>query len=332
MRLTMKQHITTVILLALASLFIAPLSCKKAEEAAPLTIFSFLGDVKLKTDAGTRTPTVGDTLAAGNTLITGDMAMADILLEDRGIIRVHQNSTVLIDSLGDKGADDTRLNMTDGTMYVTLSKLSKGGLSIKTPTAVASVRGTVFRVSAEEGVSRLDVVSGRVAINPVSESRVISEVEEVVDAEETVSVDIETAGKALRAVEKKEKMKLEVKNLERETVEDITSELRNVRPEMMERLEPKARQEIKEKLFEKTGGEKAEGKDRERDRVEREKAARDARRIEELRKEKLITDQAAMREKARLEKERAESERKAKIEKERKEKEARERASNIPTL
>ncbi len=328
----MKRHITAMTLLALASLFIAPLSCKKTGEVAPLTLFSFLGDVKLKTDTGTSTPTVGDTLAAGNTLITGDMAMADILLEDRGIIRVHQNSTVLIDSLGDKGADDTRLNMTGGKMYVTLSKLSKGGLSIKTPTAVASVRGTVFRVSAEEGVSRLDVVSGRVAINPVSESRVINEVEEVVEAEETVSVDRETAGKALRAVEKKEKVTLEVKSLEMEAVEDITSELRNVRPEMMERLEPKARQEIKEKLFEKTGDAKNEGNDREKDRAEREKAERNARRLEQLKKEKLITEQTEMREKARLQKERAEAERKAKIEKERKEKEARERASNIPTL
>ncbi|MBN2080515.1 MAG: FecR domain-containing protein [Spirochaetes bacterium] len=328
----MKRHITAMTLLAVASLFIAPLSCKKAEEVAPLTLFSFLGDVKVKTDAGTRTPTVGESLTAGNTLMTGDMAMADILLEDRGIIRVHQNSTVLIDSLGDKGADDTQFSMTDGKMYVTLSKLSKGGLRIKTPTAVASVRGTVFRVSAEKGVSRLDVVSGRVAINPVSESRVINEVEEVVEAEETVSVDKETAIKARKAVEKNEKMKLVVRDLEKETAENITSELRNVRPEMMERLEPKARREIREKLYEKTGEEKAEGKDREKERAAREKAARDARRLKELKKENLISETEESLAKTRLENERAEAERKEKAEKERKEKEARERASNIPTL
>ena len=336
----MKRHITAFFIITLGMLLTASLSCKKEEPTGPLTLFSFIGNVTLKSGTESRTPAVGEALVTGQTLVTGDMAIADILLEDRGIIRVHQNSAVLIDSIENRGAGETRFDMSDGKIYVTLSKLSKGGLTIKTPTAVASVRGTVFRVSAEKGVARLDVVSGRVAINPVSESEIISEVEQVVEAEETVSVDRETAVRARRAVEKKEKMKLEVRALKADAVEDITSELRNVRPEMIERLKPEARKQIREKLFERRGeGDRAEGRDRAREARQREKADRED--LERrLRKERLIPERRtgkdlqddAGNETARLEKERVEAERKEKAEKARKEKEARERASNIPTL
>ncbi len=330
----MNRYRFAALMLIIAMAVTAPMSCKKAASEGQLTLSGFLGEVMLKTTDGERVPAVGDILAVGTTLVTGEMGMADIMLGDRGIIRIHQNSTVLIDSIDKKGIGDTELDMAKGKMYVTLSKLSKGGLKVMTPTAVASIRGTVFRISAEEGVSRLDVVSGQVAINPVSESTAIAGVERIVDAEQSVSIDRNIVAEARKAVDKKEAMVIEVEQLKIEEIEEITSELRNIKPEIIEKLNPRARKDVRRKLSAMHGGnDRKEASERASGRKEikkTKKAESDA-----LRRKALLEarrQKQAEVEKRRLEKELADRQMKEMAEKARKKKEVRERASSIPTL
>lgn len=221
------------------------ISCKKESKDLSLNIYSPIGTVTIISGGASRTPGDGDTLSIGDSIRTGGLSSADILMGDIGIIRIYENTLVQIKTLIDPVSGDTKIDMTHGKLYSTLGKLSKGSFQVKTPTSVASIRGTSFRITADQNDSRLDVMDGKVQINPVQNNTVIENIQKVVEANQTVSIDRETVIQAI-----KNKAVLKVYALKPEDIKKIREEIKTIKPELMKKMREDARKKLEKKILE----------------------------------------------------------------------------------
>ncbi len=312
----MKKISLVAVLILIALQF----SCKKEGEMV-LKIQSFIGDVKILNESGVVNAEIGQSLRLNETIQTGPQAIADLTLGKTGLIRVNQNSTVTIASLVGKPADDTELNMEEGKLFVTMSKLKKGEFKVNTATAVIAVRGTSFRVTSSREKARLDVVAGTVKVKPVKDGEVIEDVEETVEVNETVEIDEQSVADI---VEKKKD--INIMKLKQEEIKMIRDEVKDIRLDIVEKLDKEARQEFKEKIIEKKN-EIKEKKDGRED-------AKQQMMMQQAQKQQQLKAGQQKAEAARQAEIRKQQENQARIEREKKkkEKERRDRASNIPTL
>lgn len=111
----------------------------------------------------------GDLLNQGDNLKTGKYSVAKIGFPDGSQVDVQQNSHIVLQSSYQYAGKQT---------YVILLKLIKGrtqvdanpshlsgySMQIQTPSAIAAVRGTTFRVRADQNVTMQETLSGRVAL------------------------------------------------------------------------------------------------------------------------------------------------------------------------
>lgn len=287
----MKHVAAAIICLAVCT---AVAGCKKEDPDRIVRVYSIVGEVMIAANAAERPAVVGDVLSAGDGMRTGDNSMADILFGTAGIIRIQPGTSVSIALLMDQTTGDSQIDMPAGKMNVTLAKLKKGDFRVKTGTAVAAVRGTTFRITADGKATRLDVVTGAVRINPVRNDAVIETVSATVESNQTVELD-EAAVK--QAVEKKKE--ITVIDLRPEVIEEIREEVKDVKPGILEKLNDDARREVKEKIL-------VVDDSAAREREEKEKTAREKK--EKERAMKLLRDRESremeMRKKTELENQR----------------------------
>lgn len=323
-RIRMKKAMIVMCLMAIAAI-----GCKKQISDKSITLQGMIGDVKVTSAGVQKAPAIGDVLKKGDIITTGEKSIVDLLIGTQGVIRIHEKSTINMAALFTEPDNDTQLDMNNGKVYVTLTKLSKGSFKIKTPTAVASVRGTSFRVIAGEGNMRLDVVKGAVKVNPVKDNAVVEDIDVVVEANQTTELDTERIEKIIA-----KKEKIEVITLKPDDMNEIKNEVKTIKSDVLEKVNVDVKKEIDDEVLQLKDTVKEE-KDAKVDKDKEEKLALKKKRDDER---KLSSEKAA---KARMEKERLEreslekeriAEEKRKKEQERKEKEKRERASNIPTL
>jgi len=299
-----------------ALLFISlALSCKDTPKGdAILNVHTFFGDVKIVNAGGENAARVGTALKAGDAIITGDSSVADLLYGAAGIIRINEKTSISVTQLvspDTKG--DTDLSIDRGKMFVTVSKLAKGSsFKVKSPTAIAAVRGTTFKVTTGESSSRIDVLAGKVKVNPVKEGKVIEEAEKIVEVNNTVTLDVKAVEKIIER-----KQEIEVAVLKTEEIKEIREEIKSMKP--VQNLSPELEREIEQVAVEKP----------------EEEAVKDdsAEKREENKRREALERQRAWAEKQRIERERLEKER---LEKERiareKQEQKEKRVKNIPTL
>ncbi len=109
---------------------------------------------------------IGDILKEKDVIKTGKDSFCDVKIGD-SLIRVKQMTNVVLSVLVRSGnLDNTTLDMDSGKMLCKPKKLIKSEtFFIKTPTAVAGVRGTQFTVEADtKGTSRIKVFEGSVKV------------------------------------------------------------------------------------------------------------------------------------------------------------------------
>ncbi|MCU0844851.1 MAG: FecR domain-containing protein [Spirochaetes bacterium] len=281
---------------------------------------------------GERQLALGDTIAQNDTVRTGSSSIIDIVYGTSGIIRINENSQVKMTSLfGGEGANQSRMDMANGKVFVTVSKLAKGSsFEVASPTTIAAVRGTSFRVTADETSSRIDVLSGRIKVNPVKEGKVIEEVETVIESNSTVSLDMKAVDRIVD-----EKKEIEVAVLREEEITAIREEVKDIKP--VDRLEDAVRQEIQQVMVappvDTEAEKRREDEKKKQDELERataEKSKQDRLAAARSEKERLARERAEKERQAReqAEKERLERERIEKQKQETKEK----RVKNIPNL
>ncbi len=169
-----------------AALFLIP----RAEGGqAAYQVQVVVGDVNIVTGGSTKAATEGQALVGGDTVITGRNSMADIAWGDRGLVRVNEKTRITVASLAKKN-DDPDMDMNTGSIMVMLSKLVRDeSFQVKTPTQVASVRGTSFQITADNDASRVDVLTGVIIIHPVRDGNIYREFAESVSEERSVSMN-----------------------------------------------------------------------------------------------------------------------------------------------
>lgn len=132
------------------------------------------GDARVRhADGSGDTPlAVGDTLREGDEIVTGSESNLTLSFVDNSRLLVLEHSIVVMDTLrtyGKSSVVDTRLRLQKGQVDTQVTPLTNPAAryQITTPALVLGVRGTSFRVVADEasGISRGEVLEGLVAAN-----------------------------------------------------------------------------------------------------------------------------------------------------------------------
>lgn len=318
-----RLKISVIIYLLISMLFVA---CGKKEVpvAEPEEQFLFkvqfvLGDVKIRSAAGEKAANQGDGLVVNDVITTGKKAVVDLLYGKSGVIRVSENSNLIVSSIADKSNNDTIMTMNNGKVLCTLAKLKGTGFKVKTPTAVASVRGTSFTVLSDKKGAKLSVVKGTVAVNPVKEGKII----------EDKSIDVE-AGKKTDYIDRKAvdkiimgKMEIPVMDMTPAEKIEIQTEVKDIKVEEIPELALELNETVKqEAVTEPAVVEKKEVKADDSAAKKAQEAALAKKRAEE---EKLKAEE--------LKKQQEEELARQAVEKKKKEEQVKkDRASNIPTM
>ena len=111
------------------------------------------------------------TVKDGDTVKTSSGASAIVKFKDGSMIKIGPMSATKISATGTGKSVD----MESGKTWSRVRKLDKeSDFKIKTPTAVAGVRGTFFSSEAEEAQSQFDVFDGEVVVSNTDESESVS--------------------------------------------------------------------------------------------------------------------------------------------------------------
>jgi hypothetical protein len=357
----MKKTIIVFLCLTAFSLFA---SCKKAEKIAAPAAFvvqSVIGDVKVERAGSLMDILAGQALIAKDAIVTGQKSTVDILCSSEGVIRINELSRMSIDSVTlNENTFNAALNLDKGKVFASIAKMKKdSSLSVKTPTAIAAVRGTSFRVSTSEKGSSVDVLSGKVQLNPVSDDKVVESVSTVVETNRTAAISVKEAKVMASAPAKKE---ITVASLPSASVEEIKTEssgisiaktapvdlkqeldsvgiksnevdVKQIPPDAVSEKAPEPVAEVKApepvKDIGDSKAEKALAAKQEKERLAKEKADKDKTEKERLVKEKADAEQ---RQRELAERQKAEAARiaKEKADKEQDQKES--RVKNIPNM
>lgn len=138
------------------------------------------GKVTIIRAAGEQPPSSDEDihLFVGDSILTGPDGNATLEFADKSRLLIQADSELVMDTLstfGDSGMVDTRLRLPAGRVetQVTPKKGPGSRYEITTPTSVAAVRGTDFRVSADDKnpISRSEVLEGKVGVSAGSNTR-----------------------------------------------------------------------------------------------------------------------------------------------------------------
>ncbi len=241
----------------LAALVIVPILFVNASAASAgkkYKIIMMMGDVKVVSGVAAHAASFNEMLTGGETIITGSGSMADISMGGKGYMRIQENSKVSLASIK-KRSDDPDLDMERGSVIVIMSRLKKDdGYGVKTSTNVASVRGTMFQVAGDENESEVNVFTGSVLVNPVSNGEIQRQIAEMVAEGQSLTLN---KGLVMDILAKKRTMKMseirrEVRDSFMKHIGEIqaTPEYRNQSVELRKEIDDRVqrfRQELKDK-------------------------------------------------------------------------------------
>ncbi len=113
---------------------------------------------------------LGDMVSRGSSIKTGKASSLEVTFEDRNSIFLKPDTTLGITASEKKGSNYTMnsLYLTTGRVITNMKKTTGADsrINVKTPSAIASVRGTEFRVSADhEEAMRTEVLTGTVIVS-----------------------------------------------------------------------------------------------------------------------------------------------------------------------
>ncbi len=164
----MKRKIISILII---SGLIAVLSCSSEEVKNRNTalITFLLGDVTVMDKGQWISAEPAMQLVETQRLKTGDNSAADVQIGE-SVVRVKENSELILATLYKSeitGLEKNSMELTVGKLLVKPKKLLKGeSFQVKTPTAVAGVRGTQFVVeSFETRNTRVSVLEGKVKVS-----------------------------------------------------------------------------------------------------------------------------------------------------------------------
>jgi len=149
----------------------------RGQVGARQAVLTFMyGDVQVRHGTGGyKAAKLNEALKSGDAIKTGADARAELSLGAGGYVRLDESSHLLITHLQEGGT--TSFQALLGGVWVTIEKALSGGggFEVRMPSAVASVKGTVFRCEVdEEGGSSTYVYDGSVEIQAGNETTKIT--------------------------------------------------------------------------------------------------------------------------------------------------------------
>jgi len=130
------------------------MSAAEAAEAPYCEVVRVSGDAQLVRKGEPSVPLAeGAALVKGDQIAVGPGATADLAFDPawENTARLNSNTRVTVQSL-----DPVKLSMVSGDVYSRLERLAPGSsFEVKTPTAVAVVRGTRFRTTHQGGMTTI---------------------------------------------------------------------------------------------------------------------------------------------------------------------------------
>lgn len=144
----------------LLALLAGLLACAPAKWESRVSAFT--GTVAVERAGKPGTVTIGMKLEKDDVLTTEKASTIDVTMNGGGVLRVAENSKLVMSQIGKQ----SELKIEKGRMMLGLNKLGNDeSLRIATPTAIASVRGTAFGISAMDDKSvKVAVLTGGVRV------------------------------------------------------------------------------------------------------------------------------------------------------------------------
>ncbi|MCR8921193.1 FecR domain-containing protein [Dasania sp. GY-MA-18] len=148
----------------------------------PVEVRFVLGEVSIQAPNSdiSLAPSIGDKLAIGSK-ITTQQGHINLRFGDGSLMQLEPHSELLLDSLSNfdgVGIVDSRMRLNQGAVKTRVIKRQPASrFQITTPTAVAAVRGTEYRVSSvigEQALMRSEVFEGLVDVSAASNSQPVA--------------------------------------------------------------------------------------------------------------------------------------------------------------
>ncbi|MES2069184.1 MAG: FecR domain-containing protein [Pseudomonadota bacterium] len=164
-----RNHILNDRTIPVGSAILVPLELLP-EEMSVARVAALAGQSTVRNADGTEsTLQIGATLTEGSQVSTGKNGFLSLVLPDNSRISLPSNSQVRLSKLRQAkytGSPRTELSLMQGRVESTVTPLeaSKGRFEVRTPLAVAGVRGTHFRVGINDNGISNEVLSGKVAV------------------------------------------------------------------------------------------------------------------------------------------------------------------------
>lgn len=122
-----------------------------------------VGDAKLKRASKSMPVRVHMECKLGDTLVLGPASRLELRYPDNTLLRLDENSRMV---LADRTAGKPEPTLLMGKAWANVKKIGQGGtgFGVRTPTAVAAVRGTVFNVDGNADSSKVKLYEGKVEV------------------------------------------------------------------------------------------------------------------------------------------------------------------------
>ena len=111
-----------------------------------------------------RSALIQQSVLGGDTLRTNEIGNLAILFNDQTQIRVGRNSTLTVNDVAGGTAGTTQLSLTGGNIWARAAR-GGSGVDVKTPAAVAAIRGTDWSLSVDGSRTSLIVLEGVVELS-----------------------------------------------------------------------------------------------------------------------------------------------------------------------
>jgi len=132
-----------------------------AQETAKISYL--VGSAQIKRAGKTIAARVSFPCQVGDTILLSKASRVELRYPDNTLLRLEENSKVVLTQKS-KGAPEPTL--LGGKAWANARKIGEGGtgFGVRTPTAVAAVRGTVFRVTDSDSNSNVRLYEGKVDV------------------------------------------------------------------------------------------------------------------------------------------------------------------------
>lgn len=255
-----------------SALLAFPFSCAKKEVPQVLAQVTFIVGEAFQLKNNDWAPLqMGGSLRENDRIKTAPEASVDIQIGE-SLVRVKESSEVTLARMyknSETGLEENTLDLAVGTLLAKPKKLAKGdSFSVKTPTAVAGVRGTMFVVEADPARdTTIKVMDGKVQVakripalesiqdSTVKDSEVIKKLEEQVEKSAvTVTENKECKVEAKAVDETNKKVEKIVDKVEKVEKAQVTEEKKT---EMKKELQQEFQQAETAKVIEEVASQKS---------------------------------------------------------------------------